>query len=84
MDISKENWEAVREAMRKHAPSVLTTIGIAGTLASAGINIKLQQEGFDDAYSHMDASYELCTEEVMQNRGIFYRVKGFFKRLFHK
>lgn len=83
MDISKENFDTVRNVMEKHAPSVLSTIGIAGTLASAGINIKLQQEGLDDTYSYMDASYELCAEEVARNRGIFYRVGEFFKRLFH-
>lgn len=81
MDISKKYFD--HEMLKKHAPEVITAIGIAGTLAAAGINAK-GQERLAKADSYMDASYELYTEEVTQNRGIFYRVKKFFKRLFHK
>ena len=85
MDISKENFSTAREVMEKHAPSVLTIVGVVDMLNAAEINRKLQlREQLDDAYSYMDADYELYEEEVAWNRGIFYRVKQFFKRLFHK
>lgn len=83
MNISKENFSTAREVMEKHSSSVLTAIGIEGLLAAAEIN-KKRQERLDEAYSYMDASYELYVEEVNRNRSIFYRVKEFFKRLFHK
>ena len=84
MDISKENFDTINEVWKKHAPSVLTVIGVVGMLEAAEINKKLQRERLDDVYSYVDADYELYTEDVTQNRGIFYRVKIFFKRLFHK
>lgn len=84
MNISKENFDRVSEVWKNHAPSVLTVIGVAGMLNAADINRTLHlREQLDDAYSYMDADYELY-EEVTQNRSIFYRVKEFFKRLFHK
>ena len=84
MSISEETFNTTREAMRKHAPSVLTIVGVVGMLNAADINRKLRlREQLDDAYFYMDADYEPY-EEVAQNRGIFYRVKEFFKRLFHK
>lgn len=84
MGISKENFDTVRLTMEKHAPSVLSVIGVVGILNAAEINRKLQlREQLDDAYFYMDADYELY-EGIKQNRGIFYRVKEFFKRLFHK
>ena len=83
MDISKENFDTINEVWRKHAPSVLTVIGVVGTLNAAEINKRLQRERLDGAYSYMDADYEPY-EGVTQNRGIFYHVKEFFKRLFHK
>lgn len=84
MNISKEDFDTAREVMRKHAPSVLSVIGVVGMLEAAEINKKLQRERLDDTYSYMDAEYELYNEDVTQNRGIFYRVREFFKRLFHK
>lgn len=83
MNISKENFNTINEAMRKHAPSVLTVIGAAGLVEASRIN-KMRQKRLTDTYSYMDASYELYKEEVTRNRGIFYRVREFFKRLFHK
>lgn len=83
MDISKETLNNVRNVMEKHVPEVITTIGIAGVLVSAEINAK-ERERLTKADSYMDASYELCSDEVVQNRGIFYRVKKFFKRIFHR
>lgn len=56
------------EKLKKHAPEV-----------NAKGRVRLAK-----ADSYMDASYELYTEEVTQNRGIFYRVKKFFKRIFHR
>ena len=81
MDISKKYFD--HEMLKKYSPEVLTTIGIAGILVAAEVNVK-GRERLTKADSYMDASYELCTEEVTQNRGIFYRVKKFFKRIFHR
>lgn len=82
MDISKENFNS--EVLKNHASSVLTVVGVVGMLNAAEINKRLQRERLDGAYSYMDADYELYDEDVTQNRGIFYRVREFFKRLFHK
>ena len=81
MDISKKYFD--HEMLKKYSPEVITAIGIVGVLVAAEANVK-GRERLTKADSYMDASYELCTEEVVQNRGIFYRVKMFFKRLFRK
>ena len=81
MNISKENFKS--EMLEKHAPSVLSVIGVTVMLEAAVINKKRQEE-LANAYSCVDASWELYREEVKRKRSIFYRVKMFLKRLFHK
>lgn len=83
MNIPKESFNNASETMKKYAPSVMSVVGAACTLEALRINAK-QQARLADAYSYMDASYELYKAEVKQNRSIFHRVKMFFKRLFHK
>lgn len=83
MNISKESLNNARETMEKYSPSVMSVIGAACTLEAARINRRLQERP-TNAYSQLDASYELYKAEVEQNRSIFHRVKMFFRRLFHK
>ena len=83
MNISKETFDATKKVMEKYGPSVMPSIGVAGMIASAEINKKRREE-LANAYSQMNASYEQYKLEVKRNRSIFYRVKMFFRRLFHK
>ena len=83
MNISEETFNTTSEAMKKYAPSALSVIGVIGMLNAAEIN-KRRQEALANAYSQMNASYEQYKLEVKRKRSIFYRVKMFFKRLFHK
>ena len=83
MNISEENVDTASEVLKKYSPSVLSVIGVVGMLEAAEIN-KRRQESLTNAYSQLNTSYELYKAEVKRNRNIFYRVKKFFKRLFHK
>ena len=83
MNISKETFNAAKKVMGKYGPSVVTDIGVAGMIASAEIEKKRREE-LANAYSQMNASYEQYKLEVERNRSISYRVKMFFRRLFHK